>query len=102
MVNSMRKVVIDPEAKKSLREAYLYIRKDSLQNAEKVRHKIIATIKSLPKNPERHNQDKYRMKNEDGCYRAFEVYKYRITYHISAEEIRIIRIRHTKMNPLEY
>jgi plasmid stabilization system protein ParE len=102
MVSSLLKVVIDNEAKKSLREAYLHIRKDSLQNAEKVRHKIIATIKALHKNPERHNPDKYRMKNEEGLYRAFEVYKYRITYHISAEDIRIIRIRHTKMNPLEY
>lgn len=66
-------------------EAYRYIRKDSLQNAEKVRAKILASIKELPKNPGYHALDKYRLKNEDGTYQAYEVYKYRITYHISAE-----------------
>lgn len=95
------KIVIDNEAKKSLQEAYKYIRKDSLQNAENVRTKILASIKGLVKNPERHGPDKYRLAN-DGSYRAYEMFKYRITYHVSAEEIRVIRIRHIKMNPLEY
>ena len=95
------KVIIDSEAKKSLRQAYEYIRQDSLQNAEKVRTKILESIKALPKNPEVHTPDKYR-KNNDGSYRAYEIYRYRITYHVSPTEIRIIRIRHTKMNPLEY
>ena len=88
--------------KRYLSEAYWYIREDSLQNAEMVRAKIPATIKELPKNPLHHATYKYRKKNEDGAYLAYEVYSYRITYHISTEEIRIIRIRHTKMNPLEY
>lgn len=101
MVSKKPKVVIDDEAKKSLREAYQYIRKDSLQNAEKVKAKILASIRELPKNPERHNPDKYRLKN-DGSYRAYEIYKYRITYYVAASEIRVIRIQHTKMNPLKY
>jgi plasmid stabilization system protein ParE len=101
MVNKKPKVVIDDEAKKSLREACQYIKKDSVQNAEKVKAKILASIKELIKNPQRHSPDKYRLKN-DGSYRAYEIYKYRITYHVSSGEIRVIRIRHTKMNPLEY
>ena len=96
------RILIDDEAKKSLHEAYLYIKKDSLQNAEKVKSKILATIRELAKNPFHHNPDKFRLKNEDGSYRAYEVYKYRITYHVADEEIGVIRIRHTKMNPLEY
>lgn len=95
------KVIIDEEAKRSLQEAYLYIRKDSPQNAEKVKNAIITSIKELIKNPERHNPDKYRIKN-DGSYRAYEIFRYRISYHISPDEIRIIRIRHTKMNPQDY
>ncbi|MCH5596582.1 type II toxin-antitoxin system RelE/ParE family toxin [Niabella ginsengisoli] len=95
-------MIIDVEAQKQLREIYIYIRKSSLQNAEKVKNRILATIKELPKNPERHNPDKYRMKNEDGSYRAYEVYKYRIAYHVSAQEIRVIQIRHTSMKPKEY
>lgn len=81
---------------------HIYIRKDSLQNAEKVRIKILASIKELAKKPGHHDPDKYRIKNVGGSYRAYEIYKYRITYHESATEIRIIRIRHTKMNPLLY
>jgi plasmid stabilization system protein ParE len=100
-VSTNRIVTIDKEAKRFLREMYNYIRKDSLQNAEMLREKLLASIKELIKNPERHNPDKYRIGN-DGSYRAYEIYKYRITYHISSTEIRVIRIRHTKMNPLEY
>jgi plasmid stabilization system protein ParE len=76
MVSKKLKVIIDEQARKSLREAYNYIKKDSLQNAEKVRAEILATIKELPKNPQRHKPDNYRIKNEDSSYRAFEVYKY--------------------------
>lgn len=101
MVKKKLQVIFDDEAKLSLHKAYLFIKQDSVQNAEKVRKKILATIKELIKNPEQRSPDKYRV-NNDGTYRAYEVYKYRITYHISAEEIRIIRIRHTKMGPLEY
>ncbi|MEO8852803.1 MAG: type II toxin-antitoxin system RelE/ParE family toxin [Ginsengibacter sp.] len=101
MVSNKRKVAIDREAKKSLRDAYVYIRKDSLQNADKVRGMILTSIKKLIKNPEHHNPDKFRIGN-DGSYRAYEIYKYRITYRISSTEIRVIRIRHTKMNPVEY
>ncbi|HRP54989.1 type II toxin-antitoxin system RelE/ParE family toxin [Agriterribacter sp.] len=97
----MRKVIIDKETGIALHRAYAYIKKDSLQNAEKVRKKILSSIKMLPKDPERHAPDKYRIDN-DGSYRAYEVYKYRITYHVGISEIRIIRIRHTKMNPVEY
>lgn len=95
------KVVIDNEAKNSLRQIYAYIQKDSIQNAKKVRKKMVSSINSLVKNPEQHAPDKYRRSN-DGSYRAYEIYKYRITYHVGITEIRIIRIRHTKMNPLEY
>ncbi len=101
MVMKKQRIIIDDDAKRSLREAYVYIRKDSLQNAEKVRIKILASIKNLAANPEQHPPDKYRLDNE-GSFRAYELYKYRISYHISPSEIRVIRIRHTKMNPLEY
>lgn len=95
------KVVIDNEAKNALRQAYEYIKKDSLQNAEKFQKKILSSIKALIKNPERHAPDKYRL-DKDDSYRAYEVYRYRITYHVNTSGIRVIRIRHTRMNPLEY
>jgi len=94
-------VIIDEKAKLSIRKAYNYIRKDSLQNAEKVRNKILSSIKALSKNPEGHPPDRFRIPN-DSSFRAFEIHKYRITYHISSKEIRVIRVRHTSMNPIEY
>ncbi|WP_366914015.1 type II toxin-antitoxin system RelE/ParE family toxin [Niabella sp.] len=101
MVKSRLKVIIDDEAKRAFREAYQYIKRDSLQNAEKVRVKLLASIKALPTNPERYAPDKYRL-NNDGAYRAYEILKYRVTYYIGDSVIRIIRIRHVRMNPLEY
>lgn len=95
------RIVIDNVAKRQLKDAYVYIKEDSPQNAEKVKEKILSSIKSLNLNPEIHPPDKYRI-NNDGSFRAYEIYKYRISYHVSADEIRVLRIRHTKMNPLEY
>jgi plasmid stabilization system protein ParE len=101
MVERVLKVIIDNEAKAQLREAYNYISKESPQNAQKVKSKILSSIKELIGNPQRHAADKYRL-NNDGSFRAYELYKYRITYHVSKERIIVIRIRHTKMNPLKY
>jgi plasmid stabilization system protein ParE len=102
MVNRNYKVVIDIEAKKSLREAYNFIKKDSPQNAERVKKEILVSIKELVNNPEKYPPDKYRI-NNDASYRAYELHRYRISYVISPTQIRVIRIRHTKMNPfLDY
>ncbi len=101
MVSPARRTVIDLEAKQSLREAYEYIRSQSVQNAEKVRSEILHSIKALAGNPEIHPPDKYRTDQDKG-YRAYELYSYRITYHVSAQEIRVLRIRHIKMNPVTY
>lgn len=94
-------VIWSKAAKTQLQKAYNYIVKDSLQNAQIVRDKIIELTIDLPKNPEKYPQDKFK-KNNDGSYRAFEVYHYRISYHIVKDHIRIVRLRHTSMSPLSY
>lgn len=98
MVKVKPQIIIDNLAKAQLKEAYSYIKLDSPKNAEKVKAKILASIQELADKPERYPKDKYRIDN-DGSYRAFEIYKYRIAYHISQEQITIIMIRHTKMEP---
>ena len=98
MVKSKPKIVIDNLAKAQLKEAYSYIALDSPKSAEKVKAKILAAIKDLADHPERRPRDKYRL-NKDGAYRAFELYKYRISYHVSQDQITVIMIRHTKMEP---
>jgi plasmid stabilization system protein ParE len=101
MVAGRRKVIWSKEAQMQLKSAYLFILQESPINAQKVRADIVAVTRKLPSNPERYALDKYKL-NNDGSYRAFEKHKYRIVYRIRENEIRILRIWHTKMNPLHY
>ncbi len=96
-----RKVVWSDDAKKQLKEAYSYIAKDSVQNAKKVRNDIVEMTRKLTSNPQIYSPDKYKI-NNDGTYRAFEKHRYRIAYHIMEKEIRILRMRHTSMEPKAY
>lgn len=66
-----------------------------------VRTDIADIIKSLPLNPHKFPKDKYKLAN-DGSYRAFEKHTYRIAYRILEFEIRILRVRHTGMEPKDY
>ena len=82
-------------------DAIKYIEKDSLMNAEKFEKEILKKIDGLLLQPERYRPDKYKT-NNDGSYRAFEIFSYRISYRYISNQIRVIRLRHTKMNPLKY
>lgn len=84
-----------------LLKAYEYIYQDSPKNAAKVRDEIIDLTIELSKHPEAYPPDKYK-KNNDGNWRAFEKYRYRISYRIMKKEIRIVRMRHTSRSPLYY
>lgn len=84
-----------------LQKAYQYILQDSPQNALKVRDEIIDITINLSKHPEIFPPDKNKKEN-DGTWRAFEKYHYRISYRITPKEIRIVRMRHTSRSPLLY
>ena len=86
-------------ALKQFEKAIDFIEKESPLYAEKVKLKILLKIDSLPEHPEKYYPDKYKLEN-DGTYRAFEIYHYRISYRIKNNEIRILRIRHTRQSPL--
>ena len=101
MVKKKPKIVIPTLPKSQLKEAYEFIKFDSPKNAEKVRSKILSAIKELADHPERYSPDKYRM-NNDGSFRAFEIYKYRISYHVSPDQVTIVRVLHTKREPKTY
>lgn len=88
-------------AELQLQKEFLYIRKDSYQNAIKVRQDIVTMSESLSVNPERFPPDKFKM-NNDGSYRAFELHRYRISFVILKEVVLIVRLRHTTMSPLLY
>ena len=94
-------VIWSKSAKAQLQRAYNYIIKDSFQNGQLVTSKIIELTMDLPANPEKYRLDKFK-KNNDGSYRAFEIYHYRISYRIFKNQIHIVRLRHTSMSPLFY
>ncbi|WP_425474793.1 type II toxin-antitoxin system RelE/ParE family toxin [Niabella insulamsoli] len=62
---------------------------------------MLASTKNLSRNPKIHALDKYRKQN-DGSFRAYEIYHYRIAYHVTDKEIIILRVRHTSMEPKDY
>lgn len=90
-----------PQAITELRKAFEYISQDSPQNANNVIDEIIALADKLPEQPEMFPPDKYK-KNNDGSWRSFEKFHYRISYRITNKNIRIIRMRHTSRSPLQY
>ena len=75
-----------------------HIMEDSVQNAEKVRLRILLKLDKSIESPHSHPKDKYKSDN-DGTYRAFETDHYRITYRIVKTGIKVIRLRHTSMIP---
>jgi plasmid stabilization system protein ParE len=98
---SKRKILWDKKATTYLKQYIGYIRKDSPQNAEKVKGDILKSIKALAQRPEIHPPDKFKSDN-NGNYRAFELHRLRIGYLAKENEIIIARIRHTSQEPLEY
>ncbi len=96
-----RKIRWDKPALIYFSEAIRYIRKDSPQNAEKVKEQILAKISELSVRPEIHAPDKCKQNNA-GNYRAFELHRYRVAYLVKDEEIIIARVRHTSQEPESY
>ncbi|MEJ0055103.1 MAG: type II toxin-antitoxin system RelE/ParE family toxin [Bacteroidota bacterium] len=92
-----RKVIWDELARAALKLMYHHIGQDSLTQAEKVKQEIITASKKLADHPEMYPADKYR-KDKDTRFGAFEKYNYRISYFITEDTIRILRLRHVKQN----
>ncbi len=95
------KVKWDHLARLQFKEAISYIRKDSFANSEKVRQGILEASRALAAHPKKHPADKDKI-NNDGSYRVFVLYRYRISYKIENSEITILRLRHSSMDQQEY
>lgn len=85
------------KASDELKKAFKYIHEDSPTNAKKVISVLLDIADKIAKQPEMFPPDKYK-KNNDGNWRAFEKYRYRIT----KDAIHIVRMRHTSQSPLYY
>ena len=91
----------DKQAWIQLDSAYEHIKEDSEQNAEKVRADIISKIKEIPNHTSKYRADKYK-NNNDGSYKYFEIYHYRIAFRVTEKIVKIMRIRSTHQEPLAY
>lgn len=96
-----RRVTWTKRATHQFNAAIEYIRQDSSVNADMVKEKLLKKINDLASDGIAHRKDPYK-KDNDGRYLYFEVLKYRIVYFAGPEEVFIIRIRHTAMEPKKY
>lgn len=101
MVKGQYQIVWTKRSLQHMKAVYKYISEDSLQNARKVVEDIATAMNKATRNPGFYNPDKYKT-NNDGSYRAFEKHHYRIVYRFTKNIIRVLRVRHTKMEPKEY
>jgi plasmid stabilization system protein ParE len=97
----MGEIIWAPRALKQFNDAIKFIRKDSDQNADKIKEKILSEIDKLASTKAVHRKDVYK-KNNDGHFHYFEIVKYRISYYDNGKDIFIIRVRHTSMKQLYY
>ncbi|MFT3932392.1 MAG: type II toxin-antitoxin system RelE/ParE family toxin [Chitinophagaceae bacterium] len=84
-----------------MKALFKYISNDSPQSAKKVVNDIVIAVEKTIANPEYYNPDKFKG-NNDGTYRAFEKHHYRIVYRYQKNIIRVLWIKHTKMEPKDY
>jgi plasmid stabilization system protein ParE len=101
MVKKQYELVWTKRSQLQMKAAYNYISEDSPKNAAKVIEDIIIAVNKAITNPEFYGSDKYKI-NNDNSYRAFEKYHYRIVYRFTKNIIRVLRVRHTKMEPKSY
>jgi plasmid stabilization system protein ParE len=101
MVDNLE-LVWDKEALGHFKDIYNFHKKaDNLTYANEVKNAILIATQDLLKNPFIFEQDRFKFDN-DSSFRAFEKFKYRVAYKITDKQIRILRVRHTSREPIEY
>lgn len=95
-----KEIIWSKTALNQLEKIYFYLLKESKSNS--ISNKVIDVIYNstsiLRTNWEIYELDEMKLSN-NGTYRAFEIYSYRISYKVAAKAIHILRIRHTSRNP---
>ena len=95
-----KEIVWTETALNQLEDIYFYILEESKSDftSDKVVDAISDSVKILSKHWEIYELDEMKFDN-NGNYRAYETYSYRISYKISELSIEIIRVRHTSREP---
>ena len=99
MVKKNYKVIWEDDAKASLRRIYNYIKKkESVDQAIKVRNEIRDLAKSLEFMPHKYVEDPY-LKDESGDIRFKAIWSYKIVYEITSDTVIILDVFHTSRDP---
>ena len=98
-----KKIIWSFDALNQLEDIHFYIlfESKSLRVADKVTETIFESTKILKFTPEIYKLDLQR-KNNDGSFRAYYQYNYKISYRIVKEQIQILRVRHTSRKPRKW
>jgi plasmid stabilization system protein ParE len=84
-----------------LHEIHEYIKQDSRQGADKVVKSIAKRVDSLSTHAMIYEADRFK-RNNDGSYRATSIYKFRIIYRITENQVAVLKILHTARLPRKY
>src|SRR5690606_31116539 len=98
-----KKIVWALTALKQTEAIHQYILEDtqSLKTADKVVKAILDSTEIIENEPELYALDSLKLGN-DGSYRAFVKFRYRISYRVMEDIIQILRVRHISRKPLKY
>lgn len=95
-----KRIVWSPDALAQLtdaRKTILTVSK-SLKTANRLAREIFESTEILADQPEMYPLDKNKV-NNDGTYRSYEIRRYNISYRITGDTIRIIRVRWSGQEP---
>lgn len=97
------RIVWDLEVVSDFKEILTWLQNQNSQAPKLVKKAVFERINLLKTNPFLFEQDRLK-RPPDETFRAFSIYNYRVTYQIVPEkkEVRILRIRHSGREPLEY
>jgi plasmid stabilization system protein ParE len=96
-----RNIHWDKEASEDFIAILQYIAQDSPENAIRVSNRVWKIINTLPEFPEMFKADELKSKNMSN-FRVFISDRIRVSYQITQALIRIVSVRHTSQEPLEY
>lgn len=81
--------------------SYISKASKSLEIADRVIKLLYESTEILETQSDLYELDKFKT-NNDGSYRAYVKFSYRISYRVINETIRILRVRHTSREPLDF
>ena len=97
------KIIWDRKALNNFKQILTFLEKQSDRAPKIVKDAIAERLEIIKINPLICELDRLK-ESPDKEFRAFVIYSYRVTYQIKSVEkkIRVLRIRHTGMEPLGY